>query len=287
MSAFFSDFSLMRSTVDDFVDGKSATNIMNTAQQARILPFFSILAALFAIRANAATVQLGETTSANFWPFAADDSGVFPFGSSATHRFQLAYESSLFSDVNGPIRISAISFIAGNQFTFPISYSNSSMSIKLASSPLDAFAQSTNFESNLGSDALMVYDGQVLLAASSVGDLATINFSNVFVFDPTLGFDFVVDILPKGVASGVFSSAGPRAFSFSDGVPFPGEDSGFVFRTYSTTSTTTAFSTTLESSSAGISAVITYEAVPEPSSSLFLGFSIFLTVYRRRVRCEE
>jgi hypothetical protein len=156
------------------------TTALNSARSLAV----SLLALGFlAGGANAAVVQLGGTSSANYWPFSADEGD--DFGSGLDRRYQVSYDTTLFTGITGPIQITGISFIAGNQFGFPFSYSNTSLSLTLSSSPLDTLNQSFTFGNNVGADATVVFDGAISGSAAALGDLLVFNFSTNFIYDPT------------------------------------------------------------------------------------------------------
>jgi hypothetical protein len=79
-----------------------------------------------------------------------------------------------------------------------------------------------------------------------------------------LGFDLLVDVLPKGVASGKFSGA-------SDDT---------IRRTYSQFSSETADS----NDAFGLAAQVSYELVPEPSAAVLLGLGSLALAFRRSRR---
>jgi hypothetical protein len=209
--------------------------------------------------ANAAVVQLGGTGVSNFWPFSSgvlnDSSGNF--GSGTNNRYQAVYDTSLFTGITGPIQINSISFIS--QFGGAQGYTNTSISLALSSSPRDAGSQSLTFSENVGADSVVVFDDAITLSTNSIGELATFNFATGFVFDPTLGLDLLLDILPKGDASGIFYGA-------------HGDE---ISRSFSQTGTMLA----TRNDYFGLSAVISYESVgnggassiPEPAGVLSLG----------------
>jgi hypothetical protein len=211
--------------------------------------------------ANAAVVQLGGTSSENFWPFSAAED--FDFGSGLDRRYQVSYDTSRFAGISGPIQITGISFMAGAGYLVPVSYSNTSISLTLSSSPLDAGAQSAVFASNVGADATVVFDGAISGSAAAVGDLLVFNFSTNFLYDPSLGFDLLVDVLPTGSASGRFSALNDET----------------ITRVYSRSGTEAG---SIDSS--GLSAVVSYELVPEPSAAVLLGLGSLALAFRRSRR---
>ena len=213
---------------------------------------------------HAATVQLGGVGDSNFWPFSGIGQ-VGAFGSGSTHRMQFAYNTTLFTGISGPIEITALSFIAGTQFAFPTTYSNTSLEVNMSSSPLDVAAQSATFSNNVGADAVKVFDSAITMTVNGAGNLATINLTTSFTYNPTLGLDLLIDILPKGTATGQFSGA----------------ENNLVRRSFSQTGTTT----TTGSDYNGLSAVISYTVVPEPTSALLFGLGILgIALPRRRIK---
>lgn len=151
----------------------------------------------------------------------ANSSTSFPFASGSSHVWQWHYDSTEF-DAVGPIRISEI-YVRSKSTSPAMTFDFPSVEITLASSPTDysingdgfSPGHSTTFANNLNPDAKVVKSSTPFTGTSVLPqEWAPLGLDSDFVYDPTLGQDFVLEIRSCGAvqiwpAGSVDGQSGP------------------------------------------------------------------------------
>ena len=109
-------------------------------------------------------------------------------------RFQQVYNASAFD--GSPITITGLSFRADSSVDAPLTTTRGAdgfpVEVTLSTTSASADSLSSIFAGNLGEDATTVFSGTVTLSTGTVGGSpndfsSTINFSNAFTYDPSMG----------------------------------------------------------------------------------------------------
>ena len=162
--------------------------------------FLLSLAAL-ALCAPAATAQ-SQTLPRGFDSVGGGSYSSYPFNSTIDHKWQWHYDSAQF-DALGPIQITNVSVRTAVSATTMASFDFPSVELVMASSPTDytvlgngiQLGHSSTFANNLNADATVVRPASQW-TKTNVGPLTWISFdlTTPFVYDPSLGNDFVLQI---------------------------------------------------------------------------------------------
>jgi hypothetical protein len=168
-----------------------------------------LMVALFATSTSYA--QGSQTLPAGFDVNLGNSSSSYPFNTSSDHKWQWHYDSEQFEQ-DGPIFITQIYVRPESNissFDFP------SVEILMASSPTDytvagngvQAGHNTTFDLNLNADAMIVRNAAPWTGANHTGnDWLSLELDTPFMYDPTLGDDFIVQIQKCGTNS-VWSSS--------------------------------------------------------------------------------
>ena len=155
----------------------------------------------------------------------ANSSTGFPFASGTSHVWQWHYDSLEF-DATGPIRISEI-YVRSKSTAPAMTFDFPSVEVILASSPTDYSiagdgvnpGYNTTFANNLNPDAKVVKSSTPFTGTSVLPQTwAPLGLDSDFVYDPTLGQDFVLEIRSCGAnqiwpAGSVDGQSGPSNFN--------------------------------------------------------------------------
>ncbi|HYC76138.1 MAG TPA: PKD domain-containing protein [Planctomycetota bacterium] len=160
-----------------------------------------LVCALASAVVSPAVAQFSQTLPVGLDAVDGSSSTGFPFNGTANHIWHWIYDTSNFT-ANFPIVINAISVrpqasSAGTGGTYQ------NVEITLASATIDWTVGSTGvqtFASNMAGDATVVFTGPVTLPPgphTNPGGWVTIPVAP-FVYDPTLGADFIIQIRTPG-----------------------------------------------------------------------------------------
>jgi hypothetical protein len=164
-----------------------------------------LLAALLAFHLPAsAQPSLSQTLPRGFDAGTGGSGSAFPFNNTNDHIWQWHYDSGQFNAM-GPIRILEISVrplspAQAAAFSFP------SVEVVVASSPTDYSVagngtqpgHASAFAANLNPDQLVVRPASPWSIATPTSNWIPFGLTNSFLYDPTQGLDFVVQIRKCG-----------------------------------------------------------------------------------------
>ena len=167
----------------------------------------SRLLALIAALALPATAQMTQTLPSGFLNTDGNGATSFPQNTTNDHKWQWHYDSAEFSSTS-PITISEIWVRASSPGSTVQAFDFPSFTVTLATATTDYTVSGHDpvFANNLSSDATVVRSGPWTggPVAASGGSTATwipLGLTTAFVYDPTQGDDFIVQIEKCGTNS--------------------------------------------------------------------------------------
>lgn len=181
---------------------------MGVMRSPALLP--SLLLSLIWPAVGQAQVPATQTLPAGFELREGNASTSFPLNTSGVHRWHWVYDSGQFA-ASGPIAITRIDFrpdggsVAWNQ----VQYQNFEVSLGAANADYRVGNYSSTFDANWasGTGSPHVFYGGVLLVPPSSGSSAPNSWSvaldgDPFLYDPSLGQDFIIDVRTPGAGGG-------------------------------------------------------------------------------------
>lgn len=184
------------------------------------LPHFLAVAAVVALAAPAFAADIVTVTPNNPPSGAAQTPAPFTYRGTSGARTQQVYASSFFT---GAQNLTSLAFRSTPGFRNGADYGN--VIIRLSTTSFGdetGTSLSGNFADNIGADVTTVYSGALSFAAAATdGFDYVINFTDGFLYNPSLG-NLLLDVLiPVGTTvggPGFFLASFDAANSFNDGV---------------------------------------------------------------------
>lgn len=148
--------------------------------------------------------QVTQTLPRGYDSGTGGSSSAFPFNSTTSHIWQWHYDSAQFN-VQGPIRITEVYVRAFNNL-IPNAFSFPSLELVMASSPTDYSVagnisqpgHALSFAANLNPDQFVVRPAAPWTLAPTNADWLPLGMTVPFVYDRTIGNDFVLQIRTCG-----------------------------------------------------------------------------------------
>lgn len=161
----------------------------------------------------AAIAQSSQSLPNGFLTSQGTSSTSFPFNNTPDHKWQWHYDSAQFL-ATGPITISEIWVRASTATATVNPFSFTNFTVTLASSPTDYSVAGSGgrpghdpvFANNLNPDATLVRSGAYSHPGAPPSGNASatwipLGLTNTFVYDPTLGEDFIIQIESCGLTA--------------------------------------------------------------------------------------
>lgn len=202
---------------------------------------FPCLLALAAVQALAILPAQTVVLPPGFDSTEGTTSSAYPWGRGNSFiRVQYIYDTAQFASfgVAGPVLVTGCRFRAnGGASNGAGTYNN--VTVDVSSSVNDYLTPNLAFDQNHGPDRLNVQNGSVPVAACAGTTpnnwYVDLNFSAPFVYDPTLGNDFLIDVV---IPAGSLSGSTPGAVDLEGVFTNPASINGCRIWTTTATSTT-------------------------------------------------